>query len=369
MTNQLDGENLWKEGDAFLAPYAQKNADSLGRQYSFEPDPNRLPFQRDCNRIARSTAYRRLRGKMQVLPPEFSDHAQNRFSHTQEVARYSRDIARSLKLNQDLAEAIAMGHDLGHPPFGHSGEAALDEKMKQFDQRFDHNKQSLRIVTEIENTYENHPGLNLSWEVRVGMQKHEHGLTGPDGEPMFSPHLEAQVVDIADEIAYLTADIDDAFRYGFIDELGLATNPICAKVIEKLNQEGYQKRKEAFVRLLTAELINRLVTDTRTNITKYKISSVMDVRKTEDYIVTFSEDYQHDFLALKAIMMEKYWRDERVLKYTEPGEEKISRVFDILNANPSEIPDQFLPGEEKPGSFLIEKEASRPSMCFQISLF
>ncbi|MDH3324914.1 MAG: dNTP triphosphohydrolase, partial [Candidatus Peregrinibacteria bacterium] len=164
---------MWGRFDAHLAGYAQKNGNSRGRKFTETPDPNRLPFQRDRDRILHTTSFRRLKGKMQVVAPSLGDHFRNRLSHTLEVSQIARDLCRELRLNEDLAEAIALAHDLGHPPFGHSGEMALDQKMKKFGKKFDHNAQSLRMVESFENRYPNFSGLNLSFEVLEGIQKHE----------------------------------------------------------------------------------------------------------------------------------------------------------------------------------------------------
>jgi dGTPase len=165
MTLPLDGHEVNAQADAHLAPYAQKNSQSAGRQHQESVDPLRTPFQRDRDRIIHATAFRRLKGKMQVVSPNTGDHFRNRLTHTIEVTQIARDLARQLKLNEDLAEAIALAHDLGHPPFGHAGETALDEKMREHGREFEHNAQSLRIVDVFEPRYRDFLGLNLTQEV------------------------------------------------------------------------------------------------------------------------------------------------------------------------------------------------------------
>jgi len=187
--------------EALLAPYAQKASESSGRLLREAEHPFRSSFQRDRDRIVHGTSFRRLDGKTQVFLNGKGDHYRTRLTHTIEVASVSRTVARALGLNEDLAEAIALAHDLGHPPFGHAGEETLDLLMKEHG-GFDHNEQSLRVVETLEESYPHHPGLNLSHEVLEGLKKHHRELLSPDGMSYPSPSLEAQVANIADEIAY-----------------------------------------------------------------------------------------------------------------------------------------------------------------------
>src|SRR5438477_10294141 len=209
----------WREGeDAMLAPYAMRTSLSRGRQYSEADHPYRTLYQRDRDRIVHATAFRRLMYKTQVLVNQASDYHRTRLTHTLEVAQISRSIARRLGLNEDLTEAIALAHDLGHPPFGHAGEAALDQCMKDHG-GFEHNLHGLRIVDQLEYRYPDFPGLNLSREVRESMGLHSKSVDHPaikeftqQGQPL----LEAQVVDSADSFAYDTHDLDDALWAGLI---------------------------------------------------------------------------------------------------------------------------------------------------------
>src|SRR5581483_8855879 len=188
-----------------------------------EPDhPYRTPFQRDCGRIIHSRAFRRLAGKTQVFTERGSDHFRSRLTHTMEVAQIARTIARALGLNEDLTEALALAHDIGHPPFGHAGERALDEALQQYGLRFDHNLHALRIVEHFENRHLDFRGLNLTLAVREGIVKHSRDYTSEDHPELAhyfldrKPPLEAQLIDLADEIAYLTADIDDGIDSGIL---------------------------------------------------------------------------------------------------------------------------------------------------------
>jgi dGTPase len=203
--------DLEQREQEILAPYAVKSAHSGGREYPEEEHPFRLAFQRDRDRIVHSTAFRRLEYKTQVFVNHEGDHFRTRLTHTLEVAQIARTIARSLCLNEDLTEAIALAHDLGHPPFGHAGERAMNEMMQPYG-GFEHNQQSLRIVEVLEVRYPNFPGLNLTWETRDGLKKHQPRFlpsTATGLGAVVAPSLEAQITDYADEIAYNNHDIDD----------------------------------------------------------------------------------------------------------------------------------------------------------------
>src|SRR5712672_2574356 len=217
------GEN-WKTREqmemgerAMLAPFAEKSGDSRGRKYSEPSHSYRTEFQRDRARIIHSRAFRRLEYKTQVFLNGTGDHLRTRLTHSIEVASISRTIARALSLNEDLAEAIALAHDLGHSPFGHSGEEMLAECMKDYG-GFDHNKQSQRVVELLEAAYPAFPGLNLTFEVREGLRKHDefHEPLGPGGEKYRYPSLEAQIADLGDEITYYSHDLDDAVDFDIL---------------------------------------------------------------------------------------------------------------------------------------------------------
>ncbi len=209
----ISNSKLQKSQDSHLAPYAQKNSNSQGRKYREKKDPLRLPFQRDRDRIIHAKAFRRLHGKTQVFRALHGDHFRSRLTHTLEVSQIARDIARNLQLNEDLAEAIALAHDLGHTPFGHAGEEALNEIMQKFGESFEHNRQSRRVVESIEQKYPDFPGLNLTYETLDGLIKHR---TPYDKGELGQSSLEAQIVNIADSIAYNAHDVDDGLRGNII---------------------------------------------------------------------------------------------------------------------------------------------------------
>ncbi len=351
MKKNLDGYEIFNLLDNDLADFAQKNSTSRGRKFREIPDPQRGPFQRDRDRILHSTAFRRLAGKMQVVSPGHGDHFRNRLTHTLEVAQISRDLARQLHLNEDLAEAIALAHDLGHPPFGHSGETALDEKMREFlhdknidkDKKeplrgFEHNEQSLRIVEVFEKRYTNFRGLNLTYEVLEGMQKHSTFFDRPDDEFIYSPHLESQIVDIADEIAYLSADIEDGLRGGFFTINDLDSLEICHEARASL-ADSEKNFRSAIIRRIMRNLIIELVQNSRENIIKFSIKNIEHVQKCSSKIISFSDEFFAKFLEVKDFLMKNYYSAPIIRQTTSEGQEIIKNIFDHLIKNPAKLPE------------------------------
>lgn len=337
---ELDGIYINDRLDASLASYAQKHAESLGRKYWESVDPNRSPFQRDRDRIIHTTAFRRLKGKMQVVSPSKGDHYRNRLTHTIEVAQIARDLARQLFLNEDLAESIALSHDLGHPPFGHAGEKALHQKMKSIGLSFEHNKQSLRIVEFFEPRYQNFPGLNLTQEVREGMQKHStifYRDTDQQSTRIYSPHLESQLVDLADSIAYLSADIEDGLRGGFFVLDALKSLGFVSEALSYLSPEERSFRP-SLVRSIVRLLMKNLVTNTKTNIELKKIESLSDVQACSDKIIELSLVDQKKVRELKSFLMEYYYQSGSVKIATDSGVRIIHSIFDFLSKSPEVMP-------------------------------
>lgn len=339
MKKNLDGIEVNALADERLAPYAQKNADSLGRKFPETSDPLRTPFQRDRDRIIHSSAFRRLKGKMQVVSPKTGDHFRNRLTHTIEVAQIARDLARQLKLNEDLAEAIALAHDLGHPPFGHAGESALHQKMKEHGLAFEHNAQSLRIVDFFEPRYIDFPGLNLTQEVREGMQKHNTFFDRPlgtDTTRIYSPHLESQLVDISDAIAYLSADLEDGLRGGFFTISDLQEIDVVQEVLDIIPQKERDFRPSV-VRGIMRLFIRNLADQSAKNVEKFSLKSLADVQKNPEKIIAFSQEFFQKFKALKTFLMERYYRSESVQKMTKSGEQIIGDIFEFLLKHPEKI--------------------------------
>ncbi|MCF7917858.1 dNTP triphosphohydrolase [Candidatus Gracilibacteria bacterium] len=340
----LDGAFLATQFDSQLAPYAQHNTNSRGRRYSEIPDPSRIPFQRDRDRIIHTKAFRRLKGKMQVVSPLKGDHFRNRLSHTLEVSQIARDLARSLQLNEDLAEAIALAHDLGHPPFGHSGEGALNKKMKEHKSHFEHNEQSLRVVEVFESRYQEFPGLNLTFEVLEGIQKHETFFDRGDGKKILWPHLEGQLVDIADEIAYLSADLEDGLRGGFFKIPDLSTVEIPSEAIATLDTSE-KKDRSAIIRRIIRHLLSQIISDTKENLKKHNIHTLSEVQQCPEKIVAFAPAFFEKFKSFKQFLWDKYYLSSEIRENADRGKKIISEIFDFLFTHQDEIPSDFMKGE------------------------
>jgi dGTPase len=274
-------------------------AQSRGRRYP-EPDhPYRNVFQRDRDRIIHARAFRRLEAKTQVFTPGLSDHFRNRLTHTIEVSQIARTVAGALNLDEDLTEALALAHDIGHPPFAHAGEEELDRQMKRFGGHFDHNLHALRIVETFEQRYARFPGLNLSFELREGIVKHSRDF-GPGELPELElylpgerPPLEAQLIDLADEIAYNTADLDDAFSAGMFDAAEVAARvDHYAQIYETIETQfpgaSERERFNEAMRTLIDSLVSGLIEGTFEQAQKARVESLADVRACQDRIASFS---------------------------------------------------------------------------------
>ncbi|MBI5888640.1 MAG: deoxyguanosinetriphosphate triphosphohydrolase [Deltaproteobacteria bacterium] len=331
-----------------LAPYASKSFETKGRRHREAEHPFRTPFQRDRDRIIHSNAFRRLEYKTQVFVYHEGDHYRTRLTHTIEVAQISRTIARALELNEDLSEAIALAHDLGHPPFGHSGEKVLDRLMKDHG-GFEHNGHSLRIVQELEKRYPAFDGLNLTWEVREGIVKHnsEHDRPGmnDDYEKDRPPCLEAQIVDIADEIAYNNHDIDDGLLSEMID-------PDALKGVELWN--GYFNEIKAahpdadfkilkyqtIVRIINAQVTD-LVDTVRAAIEEKGIKSLADVRAGKKAIARFSPAMEKKNRQLKKFLYENLYRHHRVERMADKAERIVTELFNAYKRAPRLLPPRL----------------------------
>jgi dGTPase len=278
-----------------LAPYAQLSAETRGRKHREPPPEWRTEYQRDRDRVIHSRAFRRLEYKTQVFLNGTGDHLRTRLTHTMEVAAVSRNIARALKLNEDLAETIALAHDLGHSPFGHKGETVLNRLMKDFG-GFEHNRQSLRIVEELEQRYPRFAGLNLTWEVREGLAKHHTAYDHPGKQPGFaakSPSLEAQVADLADEITYYSHDLDDGLDSGLLSEKQLNLEVRLWRQATRTVQSEYGQladecRRYIIIRCITDLQVKDVVTTTEELIRKAGVGSADDVRRQPRRLVRYS---------------------------------------------------------------------------------
>ena len=341
LTAWLDHEDGW------LAPYAMHNRDSAGRRYS-EPDhPYRSPFQRDRERIVHSSAFRRMTGKTQVLVATVNDHHRTRLTHTLEVTQVARTVARRLRLNEDLTEAIALAHDIGHPPFGHAGEAALDECLADY-QGFDHNLYGLRRVDELEERYPDFPGLNLTFEIRESFVAHSKSI-GPESlefSKVGAPLLEAQVVDVVDSIAYDTHDVDDALGLGFItmDDLNeVALWQQAAHSVKRYHPELIGPAlRTAVVREILARQVSDLLEETTRRLHDAKIRTVADVRASSLPIVAFSETMTELKDGFEQFLRSRVYWHHRVLRMTASGKRILRALFSEYTSSPELLPERHL---------------------------
>ncbi len=327
-----------------LAPYAMKSGDTRGRVYPEEEDPHRTPFQRDRDRIIHTTAFRRLEYKTQVFVYGEGDHYRNRLTHTIEVAQIGRSLARALGLNEDLTEAICLAHDLGHPPFGHTGEATLNELMEGYG-GFDHQRQTLRIVEKLEHRYPDFPGLNLTYEVREGLVKHDtdYDVVHAEGyEPEKRGTLECQIANLADEIAYNTADLDDGLRSGILRPEDVRQLEIWRVLMDALNEPPDAPitdmlRHRAIRRLVGME-IRDVIQTTHERLEKYAIRSVEDVRNLDQNVATYSRRLLRLNGELKAFLMDHFYRHYRVMRMAAKAHRVLSALFRAYISEPRQLP-------------------------------
>jgi dGTPase len=329
-----------------LAPYAALSRRSAGREYPEEEHAFRTRFQRDRDRVVHSKAFRRLEYKTQVFVNHEGDHYRTRLTHSLEVAQISRSISRMLRLNEDLAEAICLAHDLGHPPFGHSGQDVMNELMKDKG-GFEHNRQSLRIVTVLEERYSGFPGLNLSYEVLEGISKHFTEYDLPDGRGFHregEPSLEAQIANFSDEIAYNNHDLDDGLRSGMIGIGQLKEVEIWQEIYEKVVAELPEVGKKIQQHQTIRRLINRLVTDlveqTEKNLESAGIRTLEGVRAAGRPLVAFSERVRKQNAQLKKFLFKNLYRHYRVERMADKAGRILTDLFNAYLHNPKILPPE-----------------------------
>lgn len=332
--------------DKSLAPYAFRSKDSKGRAYlDTEPD-YRTSFQRDRDRILHTTAFRRLEYKTQVFINYEGDYYRTRLTHTLEVAQIGRTIARALGANEDLVEAICLVHDLGHPPFGHSGESALSRLMKDYG-GFDHNKQSFRLVTELEQRYPEFPGLNLTWEVREGIVKHESEYDISDAsayQPELRGNLETQICNVADELAYTTHDLDDGLRSGMITTRmlnGITLWELISGNIEWQGPDLEDLDRHRMIRKLIGIEVTDLVRATDSRIKDSGSKSPLDIQRLKYNMIGFSEETHRRNRELKDFLYTRMYRHHRVVRMQVKAERIISDLFQAYRSEPSILPDHI----------------------------
>ena len=347
-----------------LAPYAMDVARTAGRRYPEPPHPYRGPYQRDRDRILHSAAFRRLSQKTQVFTGEMGDYHRTRLTHTLEVASIARTIARALRLNEDLVEALAMAHDIGHPPFGHSGEDVLDECLQSHG-GFNHNAQALRICELLESRYPEFPGLNLTREVLEGQRQRaakERGATQrvPGREPgagggertVDSPLLEVQIVDAADSIAYDAHDADDALEIGLLELGQLLEVPLWREAGQRVGRRSANLDASQLRRSIVHEVIDWQVSDVLDvaahELSARHIESVDDVRRAE-IVVHASAELAEKKFGLERFLFDTVYRHPQVLTKRRPAQQALRESFDVLVHEPAQLPPKFQRLAERDG--------------------
>jgi len=325
---------------------------SRGRRYPEPAHAYRNPFQRDRDRVVHSRAFRRLEAKMQVFAPGISDHFRNRLTHTIEVSQIARTAARVLGLDEDLTEALALAHDIGHPPFAHAGEEELDRQMKRYGDGFDHNLHALRIVESFEQRYARFPGLNLTFEVREGMVKHSHDF-GPGEQPELDaylpglrPLLEAQLIDLADEIAYNAADLDDAFSAGMFTAGEIAERvPEYGAILEAAETQfpGATAREqfhEALRQLIDA-LVSGLIEATAANAARADVADAEAVRRVPYRVAAFTAETAAASRALKQFLFTRVYAAPALAEDRRRSVSMIADLFGYFIDDPRRLPDSY----------------------------
>jgi dGTPase len=341
------------------APYASKPRHSRGRRYPEAESPTRTAFQRDRDRIIHSTAFRRLMHKTQVFVYHEGDHYRTRLTHSLEVAQIARSISRVLGLDEDLAEALALAHDLGHTPFGHAGEAALDEVMQPYG-GFDHNAQALRVLTRLEARYAGFDGLNLTWETLEGVVKHNGPLIGGtkgyvvpaaiaeyvrdhDLELDTFPGAEAQVAALADDIAYNNHDIDDGLRAGLFTLADLAdvplAGPVFADVARRYPGIGDTRMIHESVRRMIDGMVNDLISEARRRLSAARPESADAVRRLDHPVIAFSNEMRGNDGALKGFLRHRMYEHHRVARRAARAGQIIRGLFEALHVDPDRMPE------------------------------
>lgn len=336
-----------------LAPYAIANEQSRGRRFPEPEHPYRGPFQRDRDRIVHSRAFRRLEYKTQVFVNHEGDHYRTRLTHSLEVAQIARTVSAALELNTDLSETLALSHDMGHPPFGHSGQDVLDALMKDFG-GFEHNLQTLRIVEKLEEKYLDFPGLNLTFEAREGIVKHSTVYKGMPDQPENLkeyvldefPPLEAQIIDLCDEIAYNNHDLDDGLESKLLDLNELQERvTIFREIYQKVRIEYPNAQLKLVVNATIIHLINTLVTDlienVRVTLKKESIGSLEEIRKAPRMLVSFSDGVAEMNRELKSYLLTRMYNHYRVHRMKSKAKRMLEALFRVYQDDPKLMPPRY----------------------------
>ncbi|MGB2630555.1 MAG: deoxyguanosinetriphosphate triphosphohydrolase [Candidatus Omnitrophota bacterium] len=355
----LTREELEKREKEWLAPYAMKSAETGGREHKEQEHPYRSVYQRDKDRIIYSTAFRRLEYKTQVFVNHEGDYYRTRLTHTLEVAQISRTIARALRINEELVEATALAHDLGHTPFGHSGEETLAELMKDHG-GFDHNSHGLRVVDILEQRYPGFPGLNLTREVRCGIIRHStpFDLKRAGKVKIDCPRLlEIGVVDISDEIAYDNHDLDDGLKSGFLSEADLRGIPIWDEAVSEVERHygdiDPETKRSQVVRHLINLQVSDIIRNTLARIEKMGVKGVGDLDRQRERIADFSDEMNMKRKSFKEVMNEKLYRHYRVVCMSNKASRFLRQMFNVYSENPDQLPPHVREKMEERGKFRV----------------
>lgn len=341
----MQRQDLEKNEISFLAPYAVKSGESAGRQHQEEEDLYRTRFQRDRDRIIHTSAFRRLEYKTQVFVYHEGDYYRTRLTHSIEVAQVARSICKSLQLNEDLAEAVALSHDFGHPPFGHAGQDILNGLMKGHG-GFEHNKQSLRIVKHLEKRYPEFDGLNLTWEVMEGICKHAQDEENPitSDKTVSFPSLEAQVVDFADGIAYNAHDLDDGITSQLLDLDQLRKVALWQENEKKFDKKypgrDFTLKKYQVIRSIINDLIIDFCQATLKNLEQYPVGKVDDVRRAPIRIAAFGKEVAEKNKELKKFLNKNMYSHPKVLRMEFKAELRLKGIFEAYTKMPGLLPER-----------------------------
>lgn len=340
-------------GTPQMTPYAMDVTRTRGRRFAEPSHPYRNDYARDRDRVVHSRAFRRLEAKTQVFTTRFSDHFRNRLTHTLEVAQIGRTVAATLGLNSDLVEALALVHDIGHPPFGHAGERLLNLRMHEHGEAFDHNLHALYIVEKFEQRYLDFPGLNLTFEVREGIIKHSRDYSAAEFPELAEylleqrPPLEAQLIDLVDEIAYNTADLDDGFEARLLSLEELTANvPVFARAyedVERRHPRGQRKLKfNEALKSIFDEFVTDLIENTSSEVRRAGIETTEDIRRNPKRLAGFSGDVSAKNLQLKEFLKARLYENPAIVEDRERSVVALDELFLFYTAHPGKMPRGYV---------------------------
>lgn len=351
---KFDRAYLEKIEEDTLAPYAVHASRSKGRKFPEAEPIYRTCFQRDRDRVLHTTSFRRLEYKTQVFINYEGDYYRTRLTHTLEVTQIGRTIARAMGANEDLVETICMAHDLGHPPFGHSGETVLNQLMEGYG-GFNHNHQSYRIVTELERRYTQFPGLNLSWEVLEGIVKHETEYDKTDAlefDAHLRGHLEAQITNVADELAYTSHDLDDGLRSGMITTDMLTGIDLWNMVVERLELQSCQLddlTRHGIIRELIGLEVDNMISDSNERLRQSGVKTIEELQSLPYNVVGFNDSMRAHNREIKDFLFKNMYRNYRVVRMQKKAERVLSELFHAYATEPSMLPLHFQEQIEEKG--------------------